>query len=217
MSEAAELDTSPLDWSRIETGLDARGFAAIPELLTSRECRSIAAMYADDNHFRSRIVMARHGFGRGEYKYFAYPLPDRVAELRADLYPGLARVANRWNTQMGIDVGLPATHAEFLRRCHDAGQTRPTPLLLRYVEGDYNCLHQDCTASTCSRSRSPSCCRHRAATLPAASSSSPNSDPGCSHAPPSSRCPSATPWYSPCSIAQFAANAALTVSTCATA
>jgi hypothetical protein len=100
-------------------------------------------MYDDDRRFRTRIVMARHGFGSGEYKYFAYPLPDRIAELRAALYPEFARIANRWNMEMGIDVQYPKTHAEFLSRCHEAGQSRPTPLLLQYVAGDYNCLHQD--------------------------------------------------------------------------
>jgi hypothetical protein len=100
-------------------------------------------MYAEDDLFRSRVVMARHGFGRGEYKYFAYPLPDLLAKMRSDLYPKLAHVANRWNMEMGIAIQYPKVHAEFLRRCHEAGQSRPTPLLLQYEAGDYNCLHQD--------------------------------------------------------------------------
>lgn len=133
----------PVDWARLEADLDAKGFAVIPQLLTPGACREIAAMYDDDRRFRTRIVMARHGFGSGEYKYFAYPLPDRIAELRAALYPEFARIANRWNMEMGIDVQYPKTHAEFLNRCHEAGQSRPTPLLLQYVAGDYNCLHQD--------------------------------------------------------------------------
>jgi hypothetical protein len=100
-------------------------------------------MYDDDRRFRTRIVMARHGFGSGEYQYFDYPLPDRIGELRTALYPEFARITDRWNMEMGIDVQYPKTHAEFLERCHEAGQSRPTPLLLQYVAGDYNCLHQD--------------------------------------------------------------------------
>jgi hypothetical protein len=112
-------------------------------LLTPDECLALAAFYPDDAHFRSRIVMSRHGFGRGEYKYFAYPLPDLIAALRPELYAHLAGIANRWNEAMGIDIRYPARHDAFLGRCHDAGQTRPTPLLLQYEAGDYNCLHQD--------------------------------------------------------------------------
>src|SRR6185312_1921652 len=110
---------------------------------TTEECAELAGLYASDVHFRSTIVMARHGFGRGEYKYFAYPLPPIVAGLRPALYGGLAPIANRWNEAMGIAVRYPPTHEEFIARCHKAGQTRPTPLLLQYGEGDYNCLHQD--------------------------------------------------------------------------
>src|SRR5262249_43008926 len=118
--------------------LDGYGWARLPTRLTPDECTRIAAMYDDDERFRSHIVMARHGFGRGEYKYFTYPLPDRIAELRTSLYAQLVGVANRWNELMGIDVRYPATHSAFLDRCHKAGQTRPTPLLLRYCEGDFN-------------------------------------------------------------------------------
>lgn len=134
--------TAP-DWQRIATDLDAQGNAVIPGLLTPAACEAAADLYDHDPSFRSRIVMARHGFGRGEYKYFTYPLPDPVAEMRAALYPPLAVIANRWHATLGIDVRFPADHAAFLARCHAAGQARPTPLLLRYGPGDFNCLHQD--------------------------------------------------------------------------
>jgi uncharacterized protein len=132
-----------LDWRRISQELDNQGSVVLERLASADECRALAAMYLKDEFFRSRVVMGRHGFGRGEYKYFSYPLPDVIAELRAGLYPRLAPVANRWNAAMGIEIRYPEKHAEFIRRCHDAGQVRPTPLLLQYGEGDYNCLHQD--------------------------------------------------------------------------
>jgi len=132
-----------LDWQRLATDLEAHGCAVVHAVLAPQECIALAETYAADEPFRSRIVMARHGFGRGEYKYFAYPLPDVLASLRSALYPPLASIANRWNEALGIDVRYPDTHAAFLVRCHGAGQTRPTPLLLHYGEGDYNCLHQD--------------------------------------------------------------------------
>jgi uncharacterized protein len=132
-----------VDWASASTHLDGYGWAMLKTLLTADECESIAALYEDDRRFRSRVVMASHGFGRGEYKYFAYPLPDIVTELRAALYPRLAPIANRWNESMSIDVRFPDGLTEFLRRCHKAGQTRPTPLLLQYGAGDFNALHQD--------------------------------------------------------------------------
>jgi hypothetical protein len=132
-----------MDWSGITGHLDGNGWAVLSGLLSAGECRSVAGLYGDDSIFRNHIVMGRHGFGRGEYKYFSYPLPDIVAGLRTALYPQLAPIANRWNEAMGIDVRYPAEHADFIKRCHKAGQTRPTPLLLQYGEGDYNCLHQD--------------------------------------------------------------------------
>ncbi len=132
-----------IDWARVAADLDEAGWALLSRLLTTDECAELAGLYASDSHFRSTVVMARHGFGRGEYKYFAYPLPPIVAALRPALYAGLAPIANRWNEAMGIAVRYPRTHEEFIARCHKAGQTRPTPLLLQYGEGDYNCLHQD--------------------------------------------------------------------------
>jgi hypothetical protein len=131
------------DWKDIAQSLDERGYAVVSSVLSPEECSSLAASYATDELFRIRVVMERHGFGRGEYKYFAYPLPKLVACLRTSLYPRLARIANRWNEAMGIEVRYPDKHEAFINRCHRAGQTKPTPLLLRYGEGDYNCLHQD--------------------------------------------------------------------------
>ncbi|MFC5490526.1 2OG-Fe(II) oxygenase [Dokdonella soli] len=132
-----------LDWDRIARGLDSHGSAMIERLLPPAACDALSALYTEDDRFRSRVVMGRHGFGRGEYKYFSYPLPDPIATLRASFYARLAPVANRWNAAMGIDVRYPDAHAEFLARCHAAGQQRPTPLLLQYGVDDYNCLHQD--------------------------------------------------------------------------
>ena len=131
------------DWDSIAQSLDAHGNAVLPELLTAAQCEQLAAMYGRADGYRARIVMARHGFGKGEYKYFAYPLPPLLRELRHALYPNLVPIANRWNQQLGSGVRYPATLDEFLERCHRAGQTRPTPLILEYGEGDYNCLHQD--------------------------------------------------------------------------
>jgi hypothetical protein len=132
-----------LDWRRITSDLDAQGHAVASAVLTPDACSALTQIYGADERFRSKVVMARHGYGRGEYKYFAYPLPGTVAGLRAALYPRLATIANRWNADMNIDARYPDDHAEFLDRCHRAGQSRPTPLLLRYGAGDYNCLHQD--------------------------------------------------------------------------
>ena len=132
-----------LDWGAIAAALDLHGCAVVHGLVAPETCDALAKGYDDEAAFRSRIVMAQHGFGRGEYKYFAYPLPPVVSELRAALYPALADIANPWNEAMGIGVRYPSTLVEFLDRCHRAGQTKPTPLVLRYGEGDYNCLHQD--------------------------------------------------------------------------
>ncbi|HSS99379.1 MAG TPA: 2OG-Fe(II) oxygenase [Terriglobales bacterium] len=131
------------DWEHVSRELDDRGNVVLEDLLTLVECRDLTDLYRKDDLFRSQVVMGRHGFGRGEYKYFSYPLPELVNELRQRLYPRLAPVANRWNETMGIDIRYPEKLSQFIQRCHDAGQLRPTPLLLQYGEGDYNCLHQD--------------------------------------------------------------------------
>lgn len=132
-----------LDWSHIGAELDREGSAVVPGLLTPEECGAVAALYPHDDLFRSAVDMARYGFGRGAYKYLAYPLPEPVAGLRAGLYPPLAEIGNRWNEAMGLAPRYPAVHADFLATCHAAGQFRPTPLILRYGAGDYNRLHQD--------------------------------------------------------------------------
>jgi hypothetical protein len=134
---------SDYDWSSITAHIDSHGWALLPKLLTANECATMAARYGDDRQFRSRIVMARHGFGRGEYKYFDYPLPDDVASLRTALYRRMAPIANRWSAAMGLPDRYPDEHAEFITRCQAAGQTRPTPLLLQYGVDDFNALHQD--------------------------------------------------------------------------
>jgi uncharacterized protein len=131
------------DWTQASRDLDAQGCAVLKGLLSPEQCRALSALYPDDTQFRSRVVMGRHGFGRGEYKYFSYPLPDVIAEMRPVLYARLVDVANRWNEAMGIAIRYPDRHDAFLKRCHAAGQTRPTPLLLQYGPDDYNCLHQD--------------------------------------------------------------------------
>jgi hypothetical protein len=142
---SAEIATrlGAIDWPDTSAHLDRDGWVMISRLLTTPECAAIAGLYGDDGRFRSRVVMERHGFGRGEYRYFAYPLPDIIAALRTAMYPRLVPIANRWNQAMGVAVRYPGTHAEYIARCHQAGQTRPTPLLLRYGAGDFNCLHQD--------------------------------------------------------------------------
>ena len=132
-----------VDWDAVSAGLDGEGCARIEGLLSSAECVALAALYSSEAPFRSKVVMERHGFGRGEYKYFSYPLPEFVGGLRTAIYPRLAPVANRWNAAMGIGTRFPQEHAAYLRRCHKAGQKKPTPLLLQYGAGDYNCLHQD--------------------------------------------------------------------------
>ena len=139
----AEARVADIDWAAIAAELDAFGCATIPRLLSAEDCDAIGGLYGAGAGFRSHVVMARHGYGRGEYRYFAYPLPPLVQALRTALYPRLAPIANRWHELLELDARFPADHAAFLDRCHAAGQVRPTPLLLQYGEGDYNCLHQD--------------------------------------------------------------------------
>jgi len=139
----AETRVSQYDWETLSGDLNGYGCAVLEKLLSRDECRQIAGLYPEEEHFRSHIHMARHGFGKGEYRYFKYPLPDLIGGLRTALYAYLAGIANDWNARMGIERRYPDRHTEFLKQCHDGGQTRPTPLLLQYVPGDFNCLHQD--------------------------------------------------------------------------
>jgi hypothetical protein len=132
-----------IDWTHAATELDADGWVVLSKLLSPAECDAVAGLYSQTAGFRSRVVMAQHGFGKGEYKYFSYPLPPLIQRLRTELYPHLMPIANRWHDRMGRDVRFPDHHAAYLERCHGAGQVRPTPLLLQYGAGDYNCLHQD--------------------------------------------------------------------------
>jgi hypothetical protein len=143
MNITAQTQDDLLYGPDLASQLDTHGVALLPDLLSPAYCNQIARMYEEDGKFRSRVVMHRHGFGRGEYKYFNYPLPHLVQQLRTSLYPQLAEVANRWNQALGIESRFPVDHADYLERCHAAGQRRPTALLLQYKEGDYNCLHQD--------------------------------------------------------------------------
>jgi hypothetical protein len=135
--------TARFDWPAIEADLASFGCAHVPAVLAPADCALLASAYDQADLFRSRVVMERHGFGRGEYQYFCYPLPDLVQSLRTDMYGPLAAIANRWHAALDIDTRFPALHEQYLERCHAAGQARPTPLMLRYGEGDYNCLHQD--------------------------------------------------------------------------
>jgi uncharacterized protein len=144
MSFRAAIREQAIDWERACAGLDERGFAVLPGVLTNKICQEIVGYYADDHRFRSRIEMSRYSFGQGEYKYFDYPLPPIVQQLRFSIYPHLAALANRWGDRLGSKLArYPETLADFLDQCHRAGQNRPTPLLLKYGPGDFNCLHQD--------------------------------------------------------------------------
>ena len=143
LQQAVVERVAAFNWTLAARDLDENGNVVLPSILAADECHALAELYPQDDLFRSRVVMARHGFGRGEYKYFRYPLPDLIQDLRTRPTPVSRRVANRWNESMGIDVRYPERHADFVARCHQGGQAKPTPLLLRYAAGDYNCLHQD--------------------------------------------------------------------------
>jgi hypothetical protein len=142
-AQLAALGSQGVDWDAIAAELDTSGSALLAQLLSADECTALVGAYADETRYRKTVVMERHGYGRGEYRYFAYPLPERVQQLRSALYPHLVPVANRWNEALGVATRYPSDHASYLERCHASGQRRPTPLLLRYRPGDYNCLHQD--------------------------------------------------------------------------
>lgn len=142
-SVAVQARVDDVDWMKVHADLDAQGWAVVPELLTDAEADAVAGLYHQEQGFRSRVIMGRHGFGRGEYKYFGYPLPPLIEALRTSAYPHLVPIANQWHERLGQDVRFPREHATFLERCHLAGQTRPTPLLLEYAPEDYNCLHRD--------------------------------------------------------------------------
>lgn len=143
--ESALLEdrTASYGWDQVARDLDGQGSAVLDRLLSPEECRGLAGLYSEEALFRSRVVMGSHGFGRGEYQYFSYPLPKLIEQLRTRLYCRLAPLANRWNETLGLEIRYPATQHEFLDRCRRAGQVNPTPLILQYVTGDYNCLHQD--------------------------------------------------------------------------
>jgi hypothetical protein len=142
-SDNLSLRLARIDMPALAGDLEAQGWSVLPDLLTAQQCNEVARLYSEEEGFRSRVVMARYGFGRGEYRYFSYPLPSLIQHLRTALYPHLAPVANQWHERMGMNASFPASHPEFIARCAAAGQTRPTPLLLQYGAGDYNCLHQD--------------------------------------------------------------------------
>ena len=187
--EAAAGRVAAIDWPAAAASLDERGYATAPALLGAEECRDLAGHYADDDAFRSRVVMQRHGYGRGEYKYFRYPLPAAVEALRRAIYPHLAPIANRWHERLREDGRFPATLDAYLAQCHRAGQQRPTPLILKYGAGDYNCLHQDLYgALVFPLQLTVLLSDPAAATSPAASSCWSSSGRGCSRAARSCRC-----------------------------
>ncbi|HEU4794880.1 MAG TPA: 2OG-Fe(II) oxygenase [Pyrinomonadaceae bacterium] len=143
MTKTIDERVAAVPWKQVSRDLNAEGNAVIKGILSPSECDEVRSLYQTDKIFRSHIVMERHGFGRGEYRYFGYPLPELIAAMRTSLYPHLVSIANDWNEAMGLNVRYPATHADYIQRCHRAGQNKPTPLILKYGIDDYNCLHQD--------------------------------------------------------------------------
>lgn len=188
---------STLDWPALARQLDADGHTVIPGLLDRAQCEALRALYDQDGPFRSRVVMARHNFGLGEYRYFAYPLPASLQELREAFYPPLRAIANTWQERMGTGIEYPSGHATFLDQCHAAGQRRPTPLLLRYRAGDYNCLHQDLYGELAFPLQVAILLSRPGRSSPAANSSSPSSARACSRGRAWCRCSRVLPWCSP--------------------
>jgi len=215
--DAAGQRVAEMDWPRVERDLDAFGAAILPKLLSPEECRAIAMLYSDDARFRSKVVMARHGFGRGEYKYFDYPLPELIGGLRGALYARLAPVANRWNERMSLATHYPAEHREFLAACHAAGQRRPTPLLLQYDPGDFNCLHQDLYGDLAFPLQVAVLLSEPAGDFTGGEFVLTEQRPRMQCAPKSCRYPKATESLSPSTIARSKARAGPIGSTCATA
>jgi uncharacterized protein len=192
-AESAEERVAVYNWQVLAGELSNYGCAVLLNLLSAEECRAIADLYSDESHFRSHVHMARHGFGKGEYRYFKYPLPQLISGLRTALYPNLATIANEWNGRMAIPERYPATHASFLKRCHDAGQARPTPLLLQYVPGDFNVCTKISKVISHSQSRLRSSSLSRARISPAANSCSPSNGRACKAVPRSCHFGKATP------------------------
>jgi hypothetical protein len=208
---------SRCDWETVSGDLNAHGCAVLEKLLSPDECREIAALYPDEARFRSHVHMARHGFGKGEYRYFKYPLPELLGDLRTALYPPLAAIANDWNARMGVEQRYPDRHRAFLQQCHDAGQTRPTPLLLQYVPGDFNCLHQDLYGDLAFPLQVAILLSEPGRDFEGGEFWSPNSARACRAVPKWCRCAKAMGLPSPSTIGRSKALTAIIASTCGTA
>jgi uncharacterized protein len=216
-SETAQRRVGKYDWDEIGSAVNLFGCAVLEGLLPASECNDLAALYTHEEYFRSHVWMARHGFGKGEYRYFKYPLPGLVGDLRTALYPCIAAIANEWSERMSLDVRYPKEHAAYLKICHDAGQVRPTPLLLQYGPGDFNCLHQDVYGDLVFQLQVAILLSEPTGILPAAISFSPNSDRGCRAESKSFRFGKAMRSCSPSAIARCKAREASIASICVTA